>query len=171
MTTTAQSPCRINHLLVAWRTPRSGEFLSSNQNLTFASWNRCGVKASVAKWPALRLGKIKECVTTNRFTFQTNQYVLLLLVDVKGVTVGGNYIAADCTVSVWNSLSYTGVPRLSPLRLFAPCLAVPQPSLAGSEQRTHLATESASIKHQRRNFIKNPTTVKRCLHFMLRSVE
>lgn len=105
------------------------------------------------------------------FYFPDKTVHLSLLVDIKGVLVGGNRVASDHTVSVWNRLSYTGVPRLSPLRLFAPCLAVPQPSLAGSGQRTHLATESASIKHQRRNSTKKPASVKQCLHFVSQSIE
>ena len=142
-------------------TPQGGEFLSSNQNLPSPP----GIDASLrhlrqSGQPSV-LGIIKECVTTNRLTFQTNSQMCFPSMFGKHRTRQSRVQA----VFVWNRLSYTGVPRLSSSRLFAPCLAVPQQSLTGSGQRTHLATESASIKHQRRNFTKFRLAVKQLFAF------
>lgn len=116
-----------------------------------------GIFGKVARPPSWENQSV--CNDESLYCPNKNNATLTLLVDIKGVLSHGGFAAVAYTVSVWNGLSYTGVPRLSSSRLFAPCLAVLQPSLTGSEQRTHLATELASIKHQRRNFTKIHTAV------------
>lgn len=86
-----------------------------------------GIFGKVARPPSWENQSV--CNDESLYFSNKNNVTSTLLVDIKGVLSHGGKAAVAHTVSVWSGLSYTGVPRLSSSRLFAPCLAVPQQSL------------------------------------------